>query len=227
MEFEVVLNTGNPGKAREISRIAAERQGLRRVIRVVSLYEATGVKLDVDEDGLTLRDNAAIKARAAKRALAGFKPKDGVSRIVAADDSGLFVDCLGGRPGVHTARYAGLDATQAEKNRKLLEEIASVLQGVSQGVSQGAARSASFRCAIAIIFPDGSECFAEGTCAGEISMEPAGDNGFGYDPIFYLPGLRRTMAELTPDEKNLISHRGIAVRRMIDEIEKHTLGSSI
>jgi len=185
-------------------------------------------------NGETLADNARIKALAAKKAVDAHYPERN-DIIVVADDSGLFVDCLGGRPGVRSARYRGAETpgtedkvhndagpvTSAEQIGLLLAEIRS--PGAARGTAGGAdeTRTASFRCVIAIIYPNGSESLTEGECGGEITQKPTGCNGFGYDPVFYLPDIGRTMAELTLYEKNSISHRGKAVGRMLDDIEAY------
>jgi len=207
---EIIIATGNPGKAGEIARILAERGGAAGRLRVFTLKEAAGAAPDVEENGATLEENALIKARAARKLLDGRK-----NSVVVADDTGLFVDRLGGHPGVHSARYAGEGAPAEARNAKLLAELS--------GAPAGAARSARFKCVMAMCYPDGGERVAEGTCAGEIGTEPKGANGFGYDPLFYLPQFGCTMAELTGDEKNAVSHRGQAVRRMADEIEKYMM----
>jgi len=215
----IVIATGNAGKAAEIAEILSERDGGASGAKVLTLKEAIGYMPEIDENGGTLKDNARIKALAARNALNGHSPDGFGKAIVIADDSGLFVDCLGGRPGVHSARYGGdLQKTQYEppepsrQMELLLAEIAST------GVVR---RSASFRCVMAINYPDCSLDYAEGACYGEIAHFPKGGGGFGYDPVFYLPELGRTMAELAAAEKNSISHRGIAVRRMADIIDKH------
>jgi XTP/dITP diphosphohydrolase len=125
--------------------------------------------------------------------------------IVVADDSGLCVDALGGEPGVYSARYAGERATDAQRNEKLLR----ALRGVAPD-----RRVARFVCAIAIIYPDGRQSVVAGTCEGFIADRPAGGNGFGYDPIFYCPEARGTLAQITPEAKHGVSHRGKAIRQM-------------
>ena len=137
--------------------------------------------------------------------------------IVIADDSGLFVDSLGGRPGIHSARYAGPDATPATQIGMLLDE----LRGVAADM-----RAASFRCAVAINYPDGSTCSTEGICEGIIGMHPKGGNGFGYDPVFFLPEYGLTMAELSSIEKNKISHRAKAIIKAADEINAYLINHS-
>ena len=128
---------------------------------------------------------------------------------IIADDSGLFVDCLGGRPGVRSARYAGDGASDGDRVEKLLAEMYGVPEP---------GRGAEFRCVIAVSYPGGEIEFTEGICRGAISFAPKGENGFGYDPIFYLPDMRRTMAELSNAQKNRVSHRGAAVMLMADAV---------
>ncbi len=148
---------------------------------------------DVAEDGATFAENAIKKALAA----AGH-----TGHAAMADDSGLVIDALDGRPGVLSARYGGEGATDAERNRKILVEMAEIQEGE---------RGARFVCVIAIAFPGGVAWSAEGVCEGMIARRMRGEHGFGYDPIFYLPDRGRTMAELPLDEKNRISHRARAL----------------
>ncbi len=147
----------------------------------------------VVEDGATFSENALKKARALSRHT-GFP--------ALADDSGLVVDALAGRPGVYSARYGGENTGDTDRNRMLLEEM--------RGVPENA-RGARFICVIAITLPGGGEYVAEGACEGVITESERGEGGFGYDPIFYLPELGRTMAELTLEEKNRVSHRATAL----------------
>ncbi|MBU1740060.1 MAG: RdgB/HAM1 family non-canonical purine NTP pyrophosphatase, partial [Proteobacteria bacterium] len=155
---------------------------------------------EVVEDGLTFTANAIKKARAFARA--GGLP-------ALADDSGLCVDALDGRPGVFSARYGGPDADDAARCRLLLAEMADVPEGW---------RQAAFVCVAALCRPDG-ECLSfEGRCEGEIAREPAGQNGFGYDPVFFVPGYNQTMAQLPLETKNRISHRGRAMAAMRDQL---------
>jgi len=246
MDYDIVIATGNAGKAVEIAEILAGRGGSAGSLTVRTIKEAVGFVPDAEENGDTLTDNARIKAAAARKALDAHAPER-KDIIVAADDSGLFVDCLGGRPGVRSARYRGAEAARAEDGGNntcepptpseqielLLAEIRGLEMphdavgntgdanstGTSDARVPGAPRTASFRCVMAISYPDGSEGLAEGECCGEIAQKPSGGNGFGYDPVFYLPQMGRTMAELTPAEKNVVSHRGKAVRRMLDDID--------
>ena len=187
--YTILLATNNPGKARELSSlISGERWKF-------TTPAEQGIDLDVEENGNTFEQNAVLKVRAFTR----------VSRLITlADDSGLEVDALDGAPGVYSARYAGPEATDDDRNRYLLSELSDVPDD---------RRQARFRCVIAIAFPDGDTVMCKGECSGIITREPRGDNGFGYDPIFYLPQFNKTMAELTMQQKNEISHRGKAARQ--------------
>ncbi|MBR6238413.1 MAG: RdgB/HAM1 family non-canonical purine NTP pyrophosphatase [Lachnospiraceae bacterium] len=203
----IVFATGNKGKMREIKEIMSGFD-----IEIVSMREA-GVEVDVEEDGTTFMENSFIKARAVadKCRQAGY-----TDDIVLADDSGLVVDALGGEPGIYSARYLGEDTPYSIKNAKLIERM--------EGVPEDE-RSARFVCAIACVLPDGRELGAEETYEGAIGYEEKGANGFGYDPIFYLPDRGVYSAELDPDEKNRISHRGKALVKM-KEILARELGDS-
>jgi XTP/dITP diphosphohydrolase len=190
----LVLATRNDHKLRELGEILAP-------VELLPLPE--GVVLP-PETGNTYADNALIKARAARAATGG---------PVIADDSGISVTALGGRPGVHSARFAGADATDQQNLDLLLREIAP-----------HADRSAAYVCVIAHIDADGNERLFEGRCEGELTDEPRGSGGFGYDPAFVPhdtgPDDRRTMAELGPEEKHAISHRGRAARALADALER-------
>ena len=155
------------------------------------------------EDGETFAENARIKA-------AFYREKTGCACL--ADDSGLEVEVLGGKPGIYSARFAGFHADDATNNEKLMEELRKA------GVESSAA---DYRCALAFVDEDGTSLLTEGRCDGTVRMEPKGENGFGYDPYFYTeayPG--RTMAELSLEEKDAISHRGRALRAMVKELEE-------
>jgi XTP/dITP diphosphohydrolase len=194
-----VLATGNAHKVREVREILADLP-----FEVVSLQEA-GFSGAIEEDGETFEANALIKARAVHATTGGF---------VMADDSGLVVDALGGAPGIHSARFAGRDATYPEKIGKLWE----MLRGVPEE-----ARTAHFVCAIAVVRPDGSSFTVCGTCDGRIASKMRGTGGFGYDPVFFLPDRGRTIAELDAEEKHAVSHRGRALRLMVEHLraEEH------
>jgi len=159
---------------------------------------------DVVEDGKTFEENALKKAGEISEFL---------KMPVLADDSGLVVDALDGRPGIYSARYGGENSTDSEKNKLLLEELKNI---------PAEKRTARFICVIALVFPDGVSYSAKGECEGLISTSFQGDFGFGYDPVFYLPQHNKTMAELTIEEKNLISHRALAL-----EQARHILESII
>ena len=193
--MRLIFATGNKGKMNEIREIMSDS------VPVLSMAEA-GVSTDVEEDGNSFMENSFIKARAVARTC---KEKGIDDAIVLADDSGLVVDALNGEPGIYSARYLGEDTPYSIKNAKIIER----LNGVSDQD-----RTARFVCAIACVMPDGREYSAEATYEGAIGYEERGEHGFGYDPIFYLPDRGVYSAELDPDEKNRISHRGKALRMM-------------
>lgn len=192
---KLIFATGNMGKMREIRDIMADMN-----VEVLSMKEAE-VYADVEENGSTFMENAFLKARA----IAAVAKDKGIEAIVLADDSGLVVDALNGEPGIYSARYMGEDTPYSIKNANIIER----LEGVKDED-----RSARFVCAIAAVLPDGKELEAEATYEGRIGYEERGVNGFGYDPIFYLPDRDVYSAELDPDEKNKISHRGKALEKM-------------
>ena len=193
--MRLIFATGNKGKMNEIREIMSDS------VPVLSMAEA-GVSTDVEEDGNSFMENSFIKARAVARTC---KEKGIDDAIVLADDSGLVVDAPNGEPGIYSARYLGEDTPYSIKNAKIIER----LNGVSDED-----RTARFVCAIACVMPDGREYSAEATYEGAIGYEERGEHGFGYDPIFYLPDRGVYSAELDPDEKNRISHRGKALRMM-------------
>ena len=168
---------------------------------IISMKEA-GVDGDVEENGNTFSENSMIKARAVSESL---KKKGDNESIVLADDSGLEIDYLGGEPGIYSARYMGHDTPYSEKNTAIIKR----LEGVPCEE-----RTARFVCAISAVLPDGREYGTLGKMEGRIGYEIAGQNGFGYDPIFFLPEYGKTSAEISEDEKNAISHRGKALREM-------------
>ncbi|HEY4106081.1 MAG TPA: RdgB/HAM1 family non-canonical purine NTP pyrophosphatase [Polyangiaceae bacterium] len=190
----IVLATSNSGKLAELRALLADLP-----IQFLSAQDVLGEKLTIIEDGATFEENALIKARAVCRA----------TRLVAlADDSGLEVDALGGRPGVRSARFAHERATDAENNAALLRELENIEEG---------ARGARFRCVLALVSPwqESEQHVAEGSCEGSIARAPRGNGGFGYDPLFEVAGQDgRAMAELSEDDKNRISHRALAVKQL-------------
>ena len=192
----IVFATGNQNKVKEIREIM---KGFD--IPVVSMKEA-GLSIDVIEDGKTFEENALIKAKALWEKCGG---------LVLSDDSGLEVDALNKEPGIYSARYLGYDTSYHEKNGDLIRR----LQGVPDEK-----RTARFVCAVAAVFPDGSEKVVRGVMEGRIGYEEKGQNGFGYDPIFLLPKYGKTTAELPQEVKNNEGHRGKALRMMKEEIEK-------
>jgi XTP/dITP diphosphohydrolase len=188
----LLIASTNIGKLREIEAILAHESGFARFFDLV-LPSQVGIQLEVEEDGATYAENAAKKARA-------YTQASGL--VTLADDSGLEVSALGGQPGLYSARYAPWPgATDADRCRYLLQNLA------------GKPRPwiARFHCTVAIAVPGGKVFFADGDCSGEIIPEERGAGGFGYDPIFFLPELARTMAELTREEKNRLSHRARAI----------------
>ena len=188
MNMQFIVATHNYKKLKELSRIL-------KPLGIDAVTDAElGMRLDeAEETGSTFEENAALKAIAACR-------QSGLPAI--ADDSGLAVDALGGAPGVHSARYAGEKATDADRNLKLLAEMAGVPEDK---------RTARFISAICCVFPNGDRVTARGECGGRIGYEPLGENGFGYDPLFIVAG-GRSYAELSTDEKDATSHRGNALR---------------
>ena len=160
-----------------------------------------GIEIEVEENGSSLKENASLKAKEFNR-ISGLP--------CLSDDSGLFVDHLDGRPGIHSARYAGPNGSDKDLINKLLSE----LDGVEESK-----RTAYFESVIAIIDDNGEEYFFSGRCEGTIATQPSGNNGFGYDPVFFIPKLNRTMAELTESEKNEVSHRSQAIRQAIKFID--------
>ena len=193
---KIVFATGNQGKMREIKAIMADMD-----VEVVSMKEA-GICVDIEEDGATFEENALIKARVIAKE---------TDAIVLADDSGLEIDFLDKAPGVLSARYMGEDTPYEVKNAHILDLLKDV---------QGSERSARFVCSIAAVFPDGREFTTYATIEGEIGHKIAGENGFGYDPIFFVPEFGKTTAELSAEEKNEISHRGKALSMMKEILQK-------
>ena len=168
-----------------------------------------GVEADPDENGSSFEDNAQIKAQAVFDLLRSRPAPDGTLRIVMSDDSGLVIDALGGAPGVHSARYMGYDTDYRLRMKHILE----LMQDVPDEK-----RTARFVAAVGAILPDGTFRVVRGTMEGMIGRSIAGENGFGYDPFFYLPQYGMTSAEISPEEKNRISHRGKALRQMLRDL---------
>ena len=197
----IIFATGNQEKMKEIRQIMEDVS-----VEVCSMKEA-GIRCEVEENGKTFAQNARIKAEGIAKVLkkmyedAGKECRD----IVFADDSGLEIDALNKEPGVYSARYMGEDTPYHEKNMNLV----SRLEGVPEEE-----RTARFVCAIAAVLPDGEILDTQATIEGRIGYEEKGENGFGYDPIFYVPEFECTTAELTMEQKNKISHRGKALERM-------------
>lgn len=195
MKKRIIFATGNPGKMKEVREILSDLG-----MEILSMKEA-GIDVDVIEDGTTFEENAIIKAKAIAAC---------TRDIVLADDSGLEVDYLNKEPGVYSARYAGEDTPYSVKNHLIIER----LEGV-----EPEKRTARFVCVIAAVLPDGRVYTVRETIEGQIGYEERGGNGFGYDPIFFLPEYGCTTAELSMEEKNKISHRGKALASMKQKLQ--------
>lgn len=195
----LIFATGNEHKMVEIREILGELP-----VEILSMKDV-GIKADIVENGNTFEENALIKAKEVCK-LAG--------EMVLADDSGLEIDYLNGEPGIYSARYMGEDTSYRIKNQNLIDR----LEGVPDEK-----RTARFVCAIAAAFPDGRSFVVRGTIEGIIGYEERGTNGFGYDPIFYLPERGVSTAEIPPEEKNSISHRGNSLRKMKELLEREEL----
>ncbi|GMQ78117.1 MAG: XTP/dITP diphosphatase [Anaerolineae bacterium] len=187
MSKRLLLATKNPGKLKEYAELFIELD-----LEWLNLDEM-GINLDVEESGETFKENAIIKATSYAKAS---------GCLTMADDSGLEVDALNGRPGVRTARFGGPHLSAEERYRHLL----TLMERIPENQ-----RSARFKCVIALALPGGLVGISQGICEGAIANSPRGSGGFGYDPIFYLPTIGKTMAELTSNEKHRVSHRGLAV----------------
>ena len=196
-EFRLILASSNKDKAREIAEI------LNGTPFVVTTMKEEGFDPDIVEDGKTFEENALIKARTV-HALAQ-------NAYVMADDSGLCIDALDGAPGIYSARFCGEDSTYPEKFAKIFEMLRDVPEEQ---------RTAKFVCSIAVVRPDGSEFTVRGEVCGVLHEKPAGDGGFGYDPIFYVPEFGMTTAQMTKEQKNSISHRGNALRAMAEKLKE-------
>lgn len=198
---KLIFATGNEGKMREVRKILSGLTIKGEAVEILSMKEA-GIEDDIVEDGADFTENAVIKAKAV-----ACKQKD---VIVLADDSGLEIDYLNKEPGIYSARYMGKDTSYHEKNANLIGRLSGV---------QDEKRTARFVCAIAAVLP-GGEVFTEtGVVEGRIGYEEKGSNGFGYDPIFYVPDYGKSTAELSDEEKNKISHRGKALRAIRRQLE--------
>ncbi len=194
---KIIFATGNKGKIKEIQMILADLG-----VEVITMKDA-GIVIDIEENGSTYEENALIKAKAVAAH---------TGAIVMADDSGLEIDYLNNEPGIYSARYMGEDTSYTIKNANLIER----LNGVPDEE-----RTARFVCAIAAVMPDGKEITTRGIIEGRIGYEEKGSNGFGYDPIFYVPRFGKTTAELSEEEKNQVSHRGNALMLMKEELKKY------
>ena len=208
----IIFATGNAGKVREIKDIVGHMG-----IEVLTMREA-GVETDPLEDGSSFEENALIKARSVAALVRKAEeegrmegPGQGVSNIVMSDDSGLVVDALGGAPGIYSARFQGRDTDYRVKMNYIMDQIRDV---------PWEGRTARFTAAVAAVLPDGRSFTVLGHMEGYIGYEIAGENGFGYDPFFYLPQYKKTSAEITPEEKNAISHRGRALRAMVARLQE-------
>lgn len=200
---KIIFATGNENKLKEIRAILNKPD-----IEIISMREA-GITDDIEENGSTFSENSLIKARAVSERT-GFP--------AMADDSGLEVDYLNGEPGIYSARYLGRDTGHDKKNAYILEKLSGV---------KDEERGARFVCAVSLVLPDGREFVRMGVMEGRIAYEAKGSNGFGYDPIFFLPEYGKTSAELLPEEKNRISHRGKALMRIKELIGELKNGARV
>ncbi len=194
---KIILASNNKGKIAEVKEILKDMN-----VEVISMKEA-GLDVDIEENGSTFEENALIKAEAIMKM---------TGEITIADDSGLEVDYLNKEPGIYSARYMGHDTSYDIKNNAIIQR----LEGV-----KGTDRSARFVCAMAVVFPDGKNIIARGTMEGLIADKPMGENGFGYDPIMYLPEYQKTSAQLSSEEKNKISHRGKALEKLKTQLQEY------
>jgi XTP/dITP diphosphohydrolase len=194
MTIPVLIASGNRGKIREFSELL-----LGSALRPIAPQDL-GIVLEVEETGSSYLENALIKGHAYATAAA---------MVALADDSGIEVDALGGAPGIYSARFGGVGLSDSDRTARLLEQLQ---------LTGGQSRSARYRCALALVRTDGDIRQAEGTCEGVITKAPRGSNGFGYDPVFFLPDYGKTMAELSSEEKHRVSHRARAVRSLLDAL---------
>lgn len=191
----IVIATRNEGKAKEFEALFNKKG-----YQIVTLLDFPNIE-DVEETGTTFNENALLKAETIAEKL---------NTLVLADDSGLVVDALHGQPGVYSARYAGEEKNDAKNNAKLLNELADYNENQ---------RQAHFHCSLALAHPDKKSLVIEGRLDGEIAGVPRGENGFGYDPLFYLPEKGRTLAECSQAEKNQISHRADALKKLEQHLD--------
>lgn len=194
---KIILASNNKGKIAEVKEILKYMN-----VEVISMKEA-GLDVDIEENGITFEENALIKAEAIMKM---------TGEITIADDSGLEVDYLNKEPGIYSARYMGHDTSYDIKNNAIIQRLDGV---------KGTDRSARFVCAMAVVFPDGKNIIARGTMEGLIADKPMGENGFGYDPIMYLPEYQKTSAQLSSEEKNKISHRGKALEKLKTQLQEY------
>lgn len=194
---KIILASNNKGKIAEVKEILKDMN-----VEVISMKEA-GLDVDIEENGSTFEENAIIKAEAIMKM---------TGEITIADDSGLEVDYLNKEPGIYSARYMGHDTSYDIKNNAIIQRLDGV---------KGTDRSARFVCAMAVVFPDGKNIIARGTMEGLIADKPMGENGFGYDPIMYLPEYQKTSAQLSSEEKNKISHRGKALEKLKTQLQEY------
>ena len=192
---KLLIATNNPGKLQELTELLAGSPYTLVSLADVGIYE------DVSETGSTFEENATLKAT-------NYARMSGIPAL--ADDSGLEVEALGGAPGVLSARYAGDDATDSQRIAYLLDKLDNIYE---------ADRTARFRCVLALSTPNGEVSLYSGECRGRILESPRGKNGFGYDPVFLLEGIEKTMAELTQDEKNKVSHRNMAAVKAAEALK--------
>ncbi len=192
--MRIIIATGNKDKVREINEILKGTD-----FDAVSMKEI-GIDPEIVEDADSFEGNALIKARTVHEL---------TKEYVMADDSGLCIDALDGAPGIYSARFCGEDSTYEEKFKKIFEMLKDVPEEK---------RTAQFVCAIAVVRPDGTSFTVRGECHGVLHEKPMGENGFGYDPIFYVPEFGMTTAQMSKEQKNMISHRGKALRAMVDKL---------
>ena len=194
--LKLIIATSNKDKVREIGEILKDTP-----FTAVSMHEE-GLDPDIVEDGKTFEENALIKARAVHGLAENC--------YVMADDSGLCIDALDGAPGIYSARFCGEDSTYPEKFAKIFDMLRDIPEEK---------RTAKFVCSIAVVRPDGTDFTVRGEVCGILHEKPAGDGGFGYDPIFYVPEFGMTTAQMTKEQKNSISHRGKALRAMAEKLK--------